>query len=157
MAMRRRAFIAALGGAAAWPFTVIAQTQPKVYRLGSLTGNVALNPASGNGAVLISALAQRGYALGQNFAYEARGAAGQLSQVPQILQQFKMNNVDVVVTVGYPAALAAKGLGIPTVIAYGAGDPVATGLVDGLARPGGMITGVSDVATTLSTKRLSLL
>jgi putative tryptophan/tyrosine transport system substrate-binding protein len=156
--MKRRDVITLLGGCAiTWPFTVIAQTQPKVYRLGSLTGNVALTPASSNGAVLISALAQRGYALGQNLAYEARGAAGQLSQVPQILQQFKMNNVDVVVTVGYPAALASKGLGIPTVIAYGAGDPVATGLVDGLARPGGMITGVSEVATTLSTKRLSLL
>jgi len=59
--------------------------------------------------------------------------------------------------IGYPAALAAKTVGIPTVIAYGAGDPVATGLVESLARPGGMVTGISDVATTLSTKRLSLL
>jgi len=61
------------------------------------------------------------------------------------------------VVIGFPVALAAKATGIPTVVAFGAGDPVATGLVDGLARPGGNITGISDVATTLSTKRLSLL
>src|SRR5437588_298418 len=58
---------------------------------------------------------------------------------------------------GYPAALIAKSSGIPTVIATGSGDPVASGLVASLARPGGNVTGLSDVATTLSTKRLSLL
>ena len=156
--LRRRDFIPILVGSAILsPFTVIAQTPPKIYRLSSLTGSVPLNPTSGEGAVLIAALAQRGYVLGQNLVYEARGAAGQLNQVPEILQRFKNSNVDIVVAVGYPAALGAKALGIPTVIAYGSGDPVATGLVDGLARPGGMVTGVSDVATTLSTKRLSLL
>ena len=88
--LRRRDFITILvGSAIASPFTVIAQTPPKIYSLGSLTGNVPLNPTSGNGAVLIAALAQRGYVLGQNLVYEARGAAGQLNQVPEILQQFK--------------------------------------------------------------------
>jgi len=58
------------------------------------------------------------------------------------------------VTVSYPAAVAAKASGVPTVIASGAGDPVATGLVESLARPGGNITGISDDAATLSTKRL---
>ena len=77
--------------------------------------------------------------------------------LPQLLQEMKASNVDVIVAVGFPTALAAKAIGIPTVIANGAGDPVATGLIDGLARPGGNITGISDVATTLSTKRLSLL
>ena len=62
-----------------------------------------------------------------------------------------------VVTIGYPTALAAKGTGIPTVVMWGAGDPVATGLIESLPRPGGNITGISDVATELSTKRLSLL
>ncbi|HYI28995.1 MAG TPA: ABC transporter substrate-binding protein, partial [Bradyrhizobium sp.] len=80
-----------------------------------------------------------------------------VSRLPQMLQEMKAQNVDVVVTAGYPTAVAAKATGIPTVIAAGAGDPVATGLVDGLARPGGNITGISDDATTLSTKRLSLL
>jgi putative ABC transport system substrate-binding protein len=61
------------------------------------------------------------------------------------------------VTLGYPATLAAKTAGIATVVASGAGDPVATGLVNSLARPGGTVTGISDDAATLSTKRLSLL
>src|SRR6185503_17122948 len=65
--------------------------------------------------------------------------------------------VDAIVAIGFPTALAAKNTDIPTVVAFGAGDPVATGLIDGLARPGGNITGISDLATTLSTKRLSLL
>src|SRR5262252_3490629 len=60
-------------------------------------------------------------------------------------------------TVSYPAAVIAKSSGIPAVIATGSGDPVASGLVASLARPGGNVTGLSDVATTLSTKRLSLL
>src|SRR5262249_35288598 len=59
--------------------------------------------------------------------------------------------------IGSPPTLAAKTAGIPTVVAFGVGDPVATGLVDSLARPGGTVTGISDNATTLSTKRLSLL
>jgi putative ABC transport system substrate-binding protein len=61
------------------------------------------------------------------------------------------------VAVGYVAALAAKAAGIPTVIAWGAGDPVETKLIESLAHPGGNITGISDVAATLTTKRLSLL
>ena len=73
------------------------------------------------------------------------------------MQELKTANVDVVVTVSYPAAVIAKSSGIPTVIATGSGDPVAAGLVASLARPGGNVTGLSDVATTLSTKRLSLL
>jgi len=67
------------------------------------------------------------------------------------------SKVDVIVTFGYPPALAAKhGTTIP-VVSFGAGDPVATGLVDGLARPGGNVTGVSDVASELSAKRMELL
>jgi putative tryptophan/tyrosine transport system substrate-binding protein len=69
----------------------------------------------------------------------------------------KANRVDALVILGYPTAVAAKSTGIATVIAYGAGDPVATGLVQSLARPGGTITGISDDATVLTTKRLSLL
>jgi putative tryptophan/tyrosine transport system substrate-binding protein len=62
-----------------------------------------------------------------------------------------------VITVSYPAAAAAKASGVPTVIASGSGDPVATGLVDSLAHPGGNVTGIADDAAALSTKRLGLL
>jgi len=73
------------------------------------------------------------------------------------VQELKAANVDVVVTVGYPAATAAKASGLPTVIATGSGDPVVTGLVTSLARPGGNVTGISDDAAMLSTKRHGLL
>ena len=102
-------------------------------------------------------MAQHGYALGKNLAYDARGAGGELPKIPQLIQDFKASGVDVMVAVGYPAALAAKNAGISTVIAYGTGDPVATGLVTSLAQPGGTVTGISDNAALLSTKRLSLL
>jgi ABC-type uncharacterized transport system substrate-binding protein len=56
----------------------------------------------------------------------------------------KADHVDLIVAVGYPTALACKVENVPTVVAWGAGDPVATNLVDGLARPGGNLTGISD-------------
>jgi len=64
---------------------------------------------------------------------------------------------DAIIVIGFPAALAAKSTGMPTVGANGLGDPVATHLIESEAHPGGNITGISDVASTLSTKRLSLL
>src|SRR6202140_2151411 len=155
--MKRREFIAFLGGMAlAAPRETIAQTS-KIYRLGTLTVLPPMSPTAGTGAVLVAGLAQRGYTIGQNLAYEARGAAGKIAQLPQLMQELKAANVDVVVTVSYPAAVAAKASGVPTVIASGSGDPVATGLVESLARPGGNVTGISDDAAMLSTKRLGLL
>ena len=87
----------------------------------------------------------------------ARGASGKLELVPHLMQELKAAGVDVVVTISYPAAAAAKASGVPTVLASGSGDPVKTGLVESLARPGGNVTGIADDASTLSTKRLSLL
>jgi putative ABC transport system substrate-binding protein len=155
--MNRREFITFLGSmAVAAPRETIAQTS-KVYRLGTLTVGPPMASTAGPGAMLINSLAKRGYTLGQNLAYEARGAAGKVGQMYNLMQELKAANVDVVVTVSYPAAAAAKVSGVPTVIASGSGDPVATGLVESLARPGGNVTGIADDASTLSTKRLSLL
>jgi putative ABC transport system substrate-binding protein len=155
--MKRREFIAFLGTiAVAPPREAIAQTS-RIYRLGTLTVSAPISPTVGPGAVLVAGLAQRGYALGQNLAYEARGAAGKVDQTPQLMQELKAANVDVVVTVSYPAAVAAKASGVPTVIASGSGDPVATRLVESLRRPGSNVTGISDDASMLSTKRLALL
>jgi putative ABC transport system substrate-binding protein len=155
--MKRREFIALLGGMAiAAPRATIAQTT-KVFRVGTLTVGPPMPPTAGAGAMLIAGLAQRGFTLGQNLAYEARGAAGDIGQTPNLMQELKAANVDVVVTVSYPAAAAAKASGMPTVIASGSGDPVKTGLVASLARPGGNVTGISDDAAALSTKRLGLL
>src|SRR5271167_3492814 len=156
--MRRRDFVRSLAGAAiATPYRVAAQTTAKTYRLGTLTTTPAIPPTEGPGAILIKGLAQRGYALGQNLAYEARGAAGKVGQMANLMQELKSANVEVVMTVGYRSAAAAKALGVATVIGAGSGDPVATRLVASLARPDGTVTGISDDAAALSTKRLGLL
>jgi putative ABC transport system substrate-binding protein len=156
--MNRRVFIVLLGGAiVALPGRGIAQTKDKVYRLGSLTPSMPLSADSPAAAILLGVLAERGFKLGHNLAYDARAAGGENARIPGLLQDFKASGIDAIVTIGYPTALAAKSSGIPTIIASGAGDPVATGLVQSLANPGGNVTGISDVATTLSTKRLSLL
>jgi ABC-type uncharacterized transport system substrate-binding protein len=155
--MQRRDFLAVISGtAAAWPLRALAQT-PKVYRVGTLTAGPPVSSTADRGAVLFNGLAKRGYVLGQNLIHEARGAAGKLDRVPQLMQELKAAGVDVVVTVSYPAATAAKASGVPTVLASGSGDPVKTGLVESLARPGGNVTGIADDASLLSTKRLSLL
>jgi ABC-type uncharacterized transport system substrate-binding protein len=87
-----------------------------------------------------------------------RAADAHPERLEGLVAELKAENVDVVVTFSYPAALAAKTStkDIPIVVA-GAGDPVATGLVDGLARPGGNITGVTELSTELSAKRLEIL
>ena len=139
------------------PPAAAAQTTTKVYRVGTLTVGPPIPPTAGTGAMLIGGLAQRGFKLGQNLAYEARGAAGKVSETANLMQELKAANVDVVVTISYPAAAAAKASGVPTVIASGSGDPVKTGLVASLARPGGNVTGIADDAAALSTKRLDYL
>jgi putative ABC transport system substrate-binding protein len=156
--MRRRDVLKVLAGATiAVPCGATAQTPAKTYRLGTLTVGPPIAATDGRGAMLVAGLAQRGFTLGQNLTYEARGAAGNVSQAPNLMQELKAANVDVVVTLSYPAAAAAKASGVPTVIASGSGDPVKTGLVASLARPGGNVTGISDDAAALSTKRLGFL
>src|SRR5476649_1018720 len=156
--MQRREFITLVGGAAAtWPLAARAQQPARVYRLGTLTPGLPISATSPLGAVLLGELAQRGYTLGQNLAFDARAAGGEKSRLSQLLLDFQAIGVDAIVVAGYPTAVAAKAAGVPTVVAFGVGDPVATGLIVSLARPGGSITGISDDATTLSTKRLSLL
>jgi putative ABC transport system substrate-binding protein len=88
---------------------------------------------------------------------EARGAGGEVGKLGELVRGLKANKVDVIVATGFPVVLACKVANVPTVVALGGGDPVATHLIDALARPGGSITGISDNATTLSTKRLALI
>ncbi len=156
--MRRRDVLLFLASTTiAAPRIASAQTTAKVYRLASVTSGGPITVDSPNGNRLIPTLAQHGYELGKNLDYRAYGADMQSDRLPQIAREIALNKVDAVVVAGWPPAAAMKGTGIPTVIAAGAGDPVATGLIDTLARPGGNITGISDNAATLSTKRLGLL
>jgi putative tryptophan/tyrosine transport system substrate-binding protein len=157
--MKRRNFIALVGAAVITaPRAGVAQTPTKVYRLALLSAAGSLPEAAFYSKLLLGRLAQLGYTPGQNLVFEGpRGEPGQVVPLPHLIEELKTSNVDVIVVIGYPTAVAAKAAGIPTVVAVGAGDPVATGLVVNFARPEGNITGISDVATTLSTKRLSLL
>ena len=155
--MRRRDSVAALGSAAAaWPLAARAQTASKTYRLASLT---LLGPLPGVYApTLMRALGERGYIQGQNLELQPFGAVGMpLSRLPEFAQDIAANKFDAAVVAGYPPAAAMKGTGVPTVVGSGAGDPVRTGLVTSLARPGGNITGISDDAAMLTTKRMGLL
>jgi putative ABC transport system substrate-binding protein len=156
--MKRREFLALLGGTAlVGPPKASAQTAGRIYHLGTLHPGLPLTDATPFGKIVIKVLADRGYILGQNLTFDARGAMGDVTKLPPLLVELRARDVDAVIVVGYPAALAAKSTAIPTVGANGLGDPVETRLIDSLAHPGGNITGISDAATTLTTKRLSLL
>ena len=156
--MRRRDFVQFLSGAIiAVPCGAAAQAAPKTYQLATLNPRAPITAESPFGSILVRELAQRGYRLGQNLVFDARGADGKIALLPQLAWELAASKVDAVVASNYPTAVALKPTGVPTVIVAGVGDPVATGLIDGLARPGGNITGISDVVTTLTTKRLGLL
>ncbi len=156
--MLRRDFISLLVSAVvAGPRLASAQTPSKVYRVGTLLPGPPLDEKSPLGSILLQKLEQHGYTLGKNLAFEARGAGGQVSKLGEIVRGMKADQVDVIVAGGFPTALACKVANVPTVVYIGVGDPVATHLIDSLAHPGGNITGISDNATALATKRLALL
>jgi putative tryptophan/tyrosine transport system substrate-binding protein len=157
--MRRRDFITLLGSAAAaWPLAAIGQTTSKVYRVGSLSPGEPVSDSSYFGAAIVRGFAKHGYTVGRNLVFERRGAMAKMERLPGLVGELLASNVDVILTFGYPPALAAKrGTTTVPIVLTQAGDPVATGLVDGLTRPGGNLTGISDVAGELSAKRLELL
>ena len=158
LGVTRRTCLTLLGGAAvAWPYAVRAQSLATGARLGVLNGGAPVADASPVGAALLRGLAQHGYTLGRNLEIERRGAEGHPDRLPALVHDLVARSVEVLVTIGYPAALAAKqGTTLP-VVAINAGDPVRTGLVESLAQPGGHLTGISDVSADLTPKRLELL
>ena len=156
--MKRREFLTLVGGAALVdPRAALAQTPGRIYHLGTLTPVAPMTDGSPFGKIVVKALAERGYAIGQNLTWDARGSMGDVAKIPVMLDELKARGVDAIIVIGYRTALAAKPTGIPTIGANGIGDPVETKLIDSLAHPGGNITGISDVAATLTTKRLQLL
>jgi putative ABC transport system substrate-binding protein len=156
--MRRREFVALLGGAAvAGAHPALAQISSKTFRLATLSPGAPIGEKSPFGTLLLKGLEQRGYTPGKNLAFDARAVMGEIGKLPETVRGLKRDGTDVVVVIGYPTALACKVENMPTVVAFGAGDPVSTNLVDGLARPGGSITGISDNAVALSGKRLDLI
>jgi putative ABC transport system substrate-binding protein len=155
--MKRREFIWALGGAAvARPLAARAQ-QPKVWRIGVLeTISQSMNAA--NFEAFRRGLRELGYIEGQNLIIDYRSADGRAERFPGLAADFVRLQVDVIVTRGTPAGLAAKNATttIPVVMAA-MSDPVGVGAVDGLARPGGNITGLAAFSSELEPKRVELL
>src|SRR5689334_9902394 len=134
--MRRREIIGLLGLAvSALPGVTIAQTA-RVYRVGLLSGGAPVSDDGDDGSALIRGMAQRGYVLGRNLSFERRAAMAHPERLQQLAEELAAAKVGAIITWSYPAALAAKATGVPTV-ATGLGDPVATGLIQSLARPGG--------------------
>src|ERR1700745_4415095 len=101
--MRRRDVLQVIACALAiTPDPIAAQTAAKTYRIGPLTVGPPIPPTEGTGKMLVEGLAKRGYKLGDNLAYEARGAAGKNPQMPNPMQGFKAPKVDLVGTGGIP-------------------------------------------------------
>jgi putative tryptophan/tyrosine transport system substrate-binding protein len=140
-----------LGGSAG-----LAQTADRIFRVGLLCGGA--DNRSLCGPAVVKDFVDRGYQPGVNLFFEKRAAQGQLKKLPEYVTELVASHVDLIMTMGFPAAVAAKedASHVPVVV-VGAGDPVATGLVESLARPGGEVTGVSEIAGELSAKRLELL
>jgi putative ABC transport system substrate-binding protein len=152
--MRRREFITLLGGAAAWPLAGRAQT--KVPTIGVL---VVGSPSSEKfWRIFREALRELGYVEGYTVRFEFRSDQGQGGRLPELAAELVRLKVDVIVAWFTPAARAAKEATreIPVVMA-GVGDPVATGLVESLARPGGNVTGTGALASELAGKCVELI
>jgi putative ABC transport system substrate-binding protein len=154
--LRRREFLAALGGAASWPLAARAQ-QPALPVIGYLNlGSPESDAPRLTG--LRRGLSQAGYVEGRNFVIEYRWAGNQGDRLPALAADLARLQVSVIVATGSPPALAAKAAttSIPIVFSIGA-DPVQLGLVESLDRPGGNLTGFNTFSGELGAKALGLL
>jgi putative ABC transport system substrate-binding protein len=153
--VRRRTFIAALGGAVAWPVVARAQLPPKIARVGFLY----LGPASASSSrveAFRAGLRDLGYSEGKNLIIEFRWA-NTVDQLPELAAELVRMNVDVIVAPTSTMVEAARQATqtIPIVFTNHA-DPVGIGHVESLARPGFNVTGLSMMLTELSTKELEI-
>jgi putative ABC transport system substrate-binding protein len=155
--MKRRAFVSLLGAAAAaWPLAARGQAGkiPRVGFMGNSTAALEANLVE----PFHDGLRELGYQEGRNIVIEYRWADGRYERFPALVAELLALPVDVIVTAGTPAALAVKKAtsSVPLVM-IAVGDPIGTGIVPSLARPGGNITGLSSIAPDLEGKRLELL
>jgi putative tryptophan/tyrosine transport system substrate-binding protein len=153
--MKRRAFITLLGGAAAWPLAARAQQakRPIIGILGTATPST-WNPWT---AALAQRLRELGWIEGRNVTIEVRWADGRTERFAEIAAEFVRLRVDVILTSGAAIAAAREATSVIPIVFTLARDPVASGVVTSLARPGGNVTGLSAQSTELVGKRLELL
>jgi putative tryptophan/tyrosine transport system substrate-binding protein len=154
--MRRRAFISLLGGAAAWPLMARAQQARKLPTIGLLTAG---SPASHSRwvAALVKRLNELGWIEGRTITIEYRWAEGRNERYAEIAEEFIRLKVDVIVTQGAAVAAAKQSTSTIPIVFTVAADPLGSGLVESLARPGGNVTGLSLQFTDLAGKRIELL
>jgi putative tryptophan/tyrosine transport system substrate-binding protein len=154
--MRRRDLFSLLCGVIAWPRVADAQQAGKTYRIGYLF--LGAQPPDPQNMTPWPTLRELGYIEGTNLAVERRFAAGRRERLGAFASELIAWKPDLILTQGGQSAEAVSKAtqNIPIVI-IGAGDPVGTGLVDSLARPGRNVTGITEVSTELSSKRLQLL
>ena len=150
---RRRFLLASLAGALAAPFAAKAEQAGNVYRVGYLSSSATIIEPFRAG------LRELGYIEGQNLLIEARLAAGKIDRLPALATELVRARVDVIAAVSPPAIQAAKKAtaAIPIVMAFISVNPVQSGFVASLGRPGGNITGVAIIADDIAGKRLALL
>ncbi len=156
--MDRRTFLASTGAVLlAAPLAAEAQQAGKAYRIGMLeTTSAALNAA--NLDALRKGLGELGYAEGQNLEIVYRSSDGRDERFPDLASELVRLKVDLILTRGTQPALAAKNAtGTIPVVMAASGDPVATGIVASLARPGGNVTGLSTLTNEIYGKRVELL
>jgi putative ABC transport system substrate-binding protein len=160
--MRRRAFIAGLGSAAAWPAVGRAQQRSPQYRIGHLaiaapTDNPPPHPANWSG--FVQGLSEAGFTEGQNISFEHRSAHDQPDRFPQLAAELANLNVNAIFARGTWALRAAKNAtgAIPIIGIDLEADPVEAGLVASISRPGGNITGLFLDLSELSGKHLQII
>lgn len=156
--MRRREFVAVLGGAVAWPLLAQAERPQRLPKIGYLSDEAeGRHPFNSYGSVL-DGLRKLGYEEGRNVAIEYRYAAGRVEHLPSLAAELAALSVDVIFSVGTVATKAAVAATTTIPIVFSrVGDPVRYGLVVSLPRPGGNATGASLLTTDLAEKRLQLL
>ncbi len=156
--LRRRQFIAGLGGAAAWSLAARSQPAIKIKRVGYISGTGDASDPGPYVAALQSGLRDLGYVEGKDVSIEYRGAGGKYELIPKLVNELVKLKVDVLVAPISPAVRAAQlaTRTIPVVMVTSA-DPIAEGFVESLARPGGNITGLATLKFDLGGKRLELL
>jgi len=155
--MRRRGFIALISGAAAWPLAVLAQQSRRLPRLCVLAPDSQSSPWGARYAGFIQGLRDLGYIVGKDIFIDFLSTDGRSERFPALADACIKLKPDIIVAYTTPGGLAAKRATITIPIIVGpVGDPVGTGIVTSLARPGGNITALTVMGPELSGKRLEL-
>jgi putative ABC transport system substrate-binding protein len=154
--IERREFITLLGGAAAWAFTASAQQRGKVPTIGFL------GPATASAMrpwfdAFVARLRELGWVEGRSASIEARWADGRSERFAEVAAEFVRLKVDVIVTTGSAVPILKQATSVIPIVFAISNDPLGSGIIASLSRPGGNATGLSQLATDLAGKRLELL